>query len=367
MSRIRFRIVPPVDRSSDRAYVIGSHPELGDWNPATALPLTWKDPYLEGEFEVEAGTPFEYKILRGSWEAEAVDAFGHVPGNYSHEAWLDTTLHHTVADWKDRYHGRLTRDRIHSRGLAGWRDLLVWLPQSYAAEPNRRFPVIILHDGDNVFNPLTSNISGVDLAADEWVSLLSSQGVMPESLVVGVCHPEGFSEENDSLRDFDLSPELGGAAYAHFVATELVSHMDTHYRTFAKPQARALGGVSLGALNSFYTALRHPGVFGNFLCLSTSFEDISQSLPAHSGQLQVLAVEPALPDGVRMYFDYGTEGLDECYAPYHADLGSLLREKGWQDGGQFVIRKIEGGKHDELSWRSRFGDALRFIAGSFRR
>ncbi len=363
MSTIRFRIVPPVDRPSDSAYVIGSIPALGDWNPAKALPLRWADPYLEGEFEAETGTHFEYKIIRGSWQTEAVDAFGHVPGNDFHEVWLDATLHHTVADWKDRYHGRLTRERIHSRGLAGWRDLLVWLPHSYGVEAGRRFPVIILHDGENVFNPLTSAVSGVDLAADEWVSKLSALGVMPESIVVGVCHPEGFTEEDHSMRDFDLSPELGGAAYANFVATDLVAHMDAHYRTLALPDARVLGGTSLGALNSFYTALKYPGVFGNFLCLSTSFEDISQSLPSNSAQLHALAVEPALPDGVRMYFDYGTQGLDECYEPYHADLASLLREKGWKDGAQFVIRKVEGGAHDELSWRSRLGDALRFIAG----
>lgn len=363
MSKIRFRIVPPVDRPSDNAYVIGSIPALGDWSPAKALPLRWADPFFEGEFEAETGTHFEYKIIRGSWQTEAVDAFGHVPGNYFHEVWLDATLHHTVADWKDRYHGRLTRERIHSRGLAGWRDLLVWLPQSYGVEVNRRFPVIVLHDGDNVFNPLTSAVSGVDLAADEWVSLLASHGVLPESIVVGICHPEGFSEENNSMRDFDLSPELGGAAYAHFVATDLVAHMDAHYRTLPSPDARVLGGTSLGALNSFYTALRHPGVFGNFLCLSTSFEDLSQSLPPDSAQLHALKVEPALPEGVRMYFDYGTQGLDECYEPYHAELGSLLRQKGWKDGSQFTIRRVEGGSHNELSWRARLGEALRFVAG----
>ena len=363
MSKIRFRIVPPVDRPSDHAYVIGSIPALGDWNPAKALPLRWVDPFLEGEFEAETGSVFEYKIIRGSWQTEAVNAFGDVPDNEMHSVWLDATLHHTVADWKDRYHGRLTRDRIHSHGLAGWRDLLVWLPQSYGVEINRRFPVIILHDGANVFDPLSSVVTGVDLAADEWVSLLASRGVLPESIVVGVCHPEGYSEENDSMRDFDLSPELGGAAYAHFVATDLIAHMDAHYRTLPSSDARVLGGTSLGALNCFYTALRHPGVFGNFLCLSTSFEDLSQSLPADSVQLHALEVEPALPEGARMYFDYGTHGLDECYAPYHAELGSLLRQKGWKDGVQFTIRKVEGGTHSELSWRSRLGDALRFLAG----
>jgi len=362
MSKIRFRIVPPVDRKPETACVVGSAPALGDWRPELALPLHWTNPYLEGEFDAEASSAFEYKIICGSWEAEEVDAFGCIPGNHSHEARLDTTLHHTVADWKDRYRGRLTRERIHSQSLAGWRDLLIWIPQSYGTESSRRFPVIFLHDGDNVFNPLTSVFTGVDLAADEWVNLLSSRGIMPESIVVGIRHPDGFSEEDRPLRDFDLSPELGGAAYSRFVAGELVSHMDTHYRTLARPEARILGGVALGALNTFYTALHHPGVFANFLCLSTSFEDVSMSLPAESRQLNFLASLPALPSGIRMYFDYGTQGIDECYEPYHAELGSLLRQNGWRDGDQFVTRKIEGGTHDEISWRARLGPALEFLA-----
>lgn len=362
MSQIRFRIVPPVDRPEGAIFITGSLPSLGDWNPSQGLQLRWQPPYHVGEFEAETGVHFEYKLTRGSWETETVDAYGYVPINYAHEVWLDATIYHTIADWKDRIRGRLTRERIHSRILAGWRDLIVWLPQSYGTDLTRRFPVMILHDGNNVFDPATSAISGVDLAADEWVNLLSRQGVLPESIVVGVCHPEGFSQEDATLRDFDLSPELGGAAYAQFIATELISHVDAHYRTLPRPDARVLGGVSLGALNSFYTALRHPGVFGNFICLSTAFEDVSEAPPAQAGQLQALALEPALPAGVRMYFDYGSEGLDMCYEVYHSELGLLLREKGWRHGEEFQINKVENGAHTELSWRWRLGDALRFIA-----
>ncbi len=362
MSQIRFRIVPPVDRPEEPVFVTGNHPALGNWDPAAGLRLRWNRPYQEGEIEIETGVALEYKFTRGSWESEAVDAYGHVPFNQAHEVWFDHTVHHTIADWKDRYRGRLARDQVRSRVLAGSRDLRIWLPPAYATEPGRRFPLMVFHDGDNVFDPATSAVTGIDLAADEWNGLLSSEGVLPDAILVGVCHPEGFSEENDTMRDFDLSPELGGAGYAQFVTTELVAYLDAHYRTLAHPSARVLGGVSLGALNTFYTALRHPGVFGGFVCLSTSFQDVSGAPPPHSGQLLALANEPALPENVRMYFDYGSEGLDECFEPYHRDLGSLLRMKGWRDGEQFRILRVTGGTHDELSWRQRLGDALRFIA-----
>ena len=202
----------------------------------------------------------------------------------------------------------------------------------------------------------------MDWAADEWIKTLSRRGVLPETIVVAVCHPEGFSDDNVSLRDFDLSPELSGAAYARFIAEELVPHMDAHYRTISKPASRILGGASLGALNCFHLALRHPGIFGGFLCLSTSFEDVSQSVPDRSALLLALAENSSLDPAARIYFDYGDQGLDECYEGYHKILGSLLREKGWKDGAEFLIQRIAGGSHAEISWRARLGDALAFLS-----
>ncbi len=362
MSKIRFQIVPPIDRPESPIFITGSHPSLGEWCPSRALKLDWAPPFHVGEIESDTGHHFEYKITRGSWETEAVDAYGHVPGNFSHDVWLDATRHHTVADWKDRYSGRLTHERVRSRILADTRDLLVWLPPSYGIDSQHRFPLLILHDGDNVFDPATSVISGVDWAADEWIKTLSRRGVLPETIVVAVCHPEGFSDDNVSLRDFDLSPELSGAAYARFIAEELVPHMDAHYRTISKPASRILGGASLGALNCFHLALKHPGIFGGFLCLSTSFEDVSQSVPDRSALLLALAENSSLDPAARIYFDYGDQGLDECYEGYHKILGSLLREKGWKDGAEFLIQRIAGGSHAEISWRARLGDALAFLS-----
>ena len=364
MSRIRFRIVPPVDRPSGAVYVSGNHPALGSWNPVEALPLSFDGVFHTASIEADTGYRLEYKIHRGSWEMEEVEAFGNVPSNHSHEIWLDATLHHTVADWKDRYAGRLTRERVHSRILAGERELMIWLPPAYGREQEVRFPVVYLHDGSNVFDPRTSVVSGVDWAADEWVQVLSKQGMLPETIVVGICHPDGYAEDNVTMRDFELSPQLGGAAHAQFVSTELVAHMDQHYRTIPNQKGRTLGGAGLAALNAFHTAIAHPGVFGRFVCLSTSFEDVSQSLPDQSLALEALEAEPALDGGVRMYFDHGDHGLDECYGVYHSRLAEHLRSKGWKEGREFSIREIHGGTHAEISWRVRFGDALRFLAGA---
>lgn len=361
MSRIRFEVIPPVRHPSEDIFISGNIPALGDWDLGKALKLRWEPPFHRGEIETETGNHLEYKFHRGSWESEAVTAQGDIPTNHRHEVWLDATCHHTIADWKDRYLGRLMRDRVYSRVLASERELLIWLPPAYSLEANRRFPLIVFHDGPNIFDPLTS-FSGVDWAADEWNILLALDGTMPQAIIAAVNHPEGFTEDDVTHRDFDLSPELGGAAYAQFVVSELLPHLDCGYRIRPDPASRFLIGASLGGLNTFYTALHHPGIFGRYACLSTAFEDVSDQLPEDSPQLQALSLEPGLAPDSRMYFDYGTLGRDACYGPYHERLRSLLTAKGWLEGEQFSLRGLEDSGHDELSWRRRLGEALRFLA-----
>ena len=363
MSRIRIEVTPPVGRPEEPVVVCGNVAALGNWDAARGLELRWDGERHVGVVEAETGATLEFKLLRGrTWEAEAVDAWGSVPANARHEVWLDATVAVTVADWKDRYAGRLTRDRVYSRALAAWRELLVWLPPSYAAEPGRRYPVIYLNDGANVFDPATSPLSHVDLAADEWVRALAAEGAMPEALVVGVVHPEGFGEGSRSDREVDLSPELGGAAYGEFLAHELTVALDERYRTVRHPAARVIGGAGLGGLSAFTVAVDFPDVFGRVLGLSTTFGDVSGQFVAGCAAFRRLDLRADLA-GTRWFFDYGTEGVDAGAEPYHRELTARFRARGWEDGREFRVVRVLHGRHDEGSWRNRLGDALRSLGG----
>jgi enterochelin esterase-like enzyme len=140
--------------------------------------------------------------------------------------------------------------------------------------------------------------------------------------------------------------------------------MDQHYRTIASPASRILGGVGLGALNAFHTALRYPGIFGGIACLSTSFEDVSQSLPSNCAALRLLEETPVFDTKLRMHFDYGDQDIDECYEGYHQTLASLLLSKGLVEGREFQIQCIPGAGHTPISWRARLGNALNFASRS---
>ena len=280
--------------------------------------------------------------------------------DHTHEVVADVLLEHTVSDWRDRQSGRLVFETISSAVLGGERTLSVWLPHGHH-HGGEKYPLIVAGDGANIFDPQTS-FSGVDLALDEWVRLLSAEGTLPPSVIAAVHHPEGETAWGQSERDMELSPERRGACYAQFVVTELLPFLEARFHLQQSPESRTLVGVSLGALNAFFTAIHHPGVFGRFACLSTSFEDLSESLPHETGELLALSRMPALPANTRMFFDFGDNGLDECYEPYHEELSRLLQAKGWQENREFTIRRISGGMHHERSWRQRLGDALRFLA-----
>lgn len=363
MSRIRFEIIPPIEGPHEPVFITGSIPELGDWHAGSAFALRWEPPFHVGSIDIAAGTRFEYKITRGSWPREAVDAWGHVPENSNFTAFPDTTVRVTVADWKDRYAGRLTTDRVVSDGLAGVRDLLVWLPPEYSSDLTRRFPVVYFFDGNNIFDPKTSPLTGVDWAADEWCRMLASAGEMPPAILVAVRHPGGHGEDGRSLRDIDLSMDYAGSAFSNFVASELVGYIDSRYRTLAHAGARVLVGASYGGLNACLTAFGNPGVFQKAICFSTSFEDTAEHLPGQCPSLQSIEDRGTLPSTMRMVFAFGDEGLDECYEPYHRELAGILRAGGWKDGREFQLVQIKGGSHGEGSWRLWLGDAFRFVCG----
>jgi hypothetical protein len=362
MPRIRFQIVPPIDRSQESLSILGVHELLGGGDVSRAMELRWEPPFHVGEIEIPRGEHLRFRVIRTTGKALEVDAFGRRVAERAHEVFLDATLEYIVADWEDRFAGCLEGVTVTSRLLGCDRELMVWLPPSYFNQEFAQFPLILGFDGARFFDPRTSP-SGIDWALDEWVGLLSRRGVMPESIVVGIVQSLGTSEEGIPLRDVELSEENEGRMFTRFVIEEVVPFLEQRYRTIPKGAARTLIGTGLGALRAFWTSIKHPDVFSRTVCLSTSFEDISQSIPSSSLSLLALEKMECAPGIGRFYFDYGDTGLDECYEIYHSILGGLLSEHGWIfGGGDLVVHRVAGGRHDDSSWRHRVGDALRWVA-----
>jgi hypothetical protein len=197
------------------------------------------------------------------------------------------------------------------------------LPGSYEAGGGRRYPLLLILDPG--------------LYGGEAVERLHSGGVLPEILVA-------------TLQGTGIPP------------AECLRVICEEFRLLEHPVSRWIAGTGHTAVTAMNVVLDHPEAFGKAACLSTSFEGIEGAPPLHSAILRSLEERPFLPETARIFFDYGTLGLDECYEPYHRDLGAIFRGREWQEGREFQIVRTAGGSHDATSWNARLGPALQWLA-----
>ena len=141
-----------------------------------------------------------------------------------------------------------------SKVLSPTRSLIVFLPAG-SREGNRRYPVLYVHDGQNLFDPATG-FAGQEWRLDEVAGELIAAGKLPPLIIVGIYNTRGRMQEYTS--GMGDKPPL----YARLVVEEVMPFIDAHYRTLRGPENTGLGGSSLGALVSLAIGLKYPQVFG---------------------------------------------------------------------------------------------------------
>ena len=244
------------------------------------------------------------------------------------------------------------------------RDVEVWLPPSYATEPDRTYPVLYMHDGQNLFDPAQSQYSGWDWGVDE---AMTSLGL--EAIVVGI-HSDSDTRGDDYFpRKAGLSDpapyredigeltadNMNADDYLRFLVEEIKPRIDAEYRTRPGREDTFVMGSSMGALISLYAISEYPEVFGGAGMVSAHF-------PLGDGAL-VDYFEGRLPDPAthRLYFDYGTETLDYNYEGYQDRMDAAVSAAGYTRGGNWTTRKFEGDDHSERAWRNRVHVPLQFL------
>jgi glycosidase/predicted alpha/beta superfamily hydrolase len=246
------------------------------------------------------------------------------------------------------------------------RNVEVWLPPGYAAHPAERYPVIYMHDGQNVFDPSTS-FGGVDWGVDETMTRLIGerkvrpaivvaiwntgkryQEYMPQQPLTGTSHSSGFGPR------FQNS-EIISDAYLKFLVTELKPFIDRTYRTKPDRDDTFTMGASMGGLISAYAMIEYPQVFGGAACLSTGWP------VADGAVIDYLRHHAPDPRTHRFYFDLGTATLDSLFPPWQARADSALRAAGYVAGRSFVSRTFPGAEHNERAWRDRLEIPLVYL------
>ena len=257
---------------------------------------------------------------------------------------------------------------LHSTHVAP-RNVDVWLPPSYGKDPAQHYPVLYMHDGQNLFDPATS-YGNVDWAVDEAMTDLIAKGAVREAIVVGIWNTPARRDEYMPQRAVrgdvnfnvpganDLKPgDIISDRYLAFLVTELKPFIDAAYRTLPGRADTSVMGSSMGGLISQYAMSRYPDVFGGAGCVSTHW-------PAGDGiTLDDFATHLPDPATHRYWFDYGTQTLDAGYEPYQKRADEILREAGYVEGQNWITRKFEGAEHSEKAWRLRVDQPLVFLLG----
>ena len=232
-------------------------------------------------------------------------------------------------------------------GLDRQRTLRIYVPPSYLTS-QRRYPVLYMHDGQNLFDAATSYVGewGVDESLDD---LARTHGL--EVIVVGIDH--GQDKRLSELSPW-AHPKYGsaeGQQYMDFVVQTVKPWVDQHYRTMSDRLNTAILGSSLGGLLSHYAVHQYPHIFGMAGLFSPSYW--------FSEEVYKMTKELPVPQDTRLYFLVGDKEGTGTVANVHR-MAALERSVGHPKANlQTVVSPL--GEHNEAFWRAGFPDAVLWL------
>jgi hypothetical protein len=257
------------------------------------------------------------------------------------------------------------------------RKVIVWLPPGYDSESTRRYPVLYMHDGQNLFDPSRA-YGGRSWEAHTTAERLIREGKIEPFILVGIDNSVHRFREYAPQKPLETVPDsvrmglrpqmregpLLADQYLKWISDSLVPSIDLRYRTKARAECRAMAGSSMGGLISLYGLCEYPELFGSAACLSTHWPI---RLDSNSSVFRK-AFEPYLFDKLgaasapkpRVYFDRGSATLDRFYPPHQTAIDSCFEYWEYPDD-RWLSLKFEGAEHNEQAWAARFDGVLLWL------
>ncbi|MEL6184326.1 MAG: alpha/beta hydrolase-fold protein [Myxococcota bacterium] len=216
----------------------------------------------------------------------------------------------------------------------------VFYPPGYEENVLKRYPVLYMQDGQNLFFPHEA-FGGAHWRVPETLTRLNEMNLVDKVIVVGI-YPE------DRMRDYTAP---GYDAYAKFITKTLKPAIDAEFRTLPGPTTTSVMGSSLGGVVSLHLAWRHPEIFGSVACLSSTFgyrDDLFDR------------VESEGKKPLRIYLD---TGWPRDNYEVTRTMRTLLARCGFEEGTEMMYLAFPWGKHDEGSWALRSHIPFQFLFG----
>ena len=220
----------------------------------------------------------------------------------------------------------------------------IYLPDSYDIEPDKRYPVMYMFDGHNVFFDEDATFG------KSWGMNKYMQETGKDLIIVGVeCNPEGngriveyspFNYENAAMGKIKGK----GGIYMNWLINDLKPYIDAHYRTLPDRENTVIAGSSMGGLMALYGVCVFNNVFQRAACLSPS-------LWISPGQVLEMVARSHILHDTCVYLDYGSLEIFNHAANAESLIssGHLLLTK----RVNLAFRIIPGGTHCEASWEQQ--------------
>ncbi len=275
--------------------------------------------------------------------------------------------------------GRLVElEHVSATGLPEQR-ITVWLPPGYD-KGAKRYPVLYMHDGHNLFDVRNSNFNKI-WAADKAMLAASAKGKVEPHIIVGIWAPGSDRYRQYLPRSiYDAAPaslkaqmdaaaggEVISARYLDWIAGPVRFWINARFRTRTTRDDTAIIGSSMGGLMSCYAFLEKPQVFGRAGCVSSHWPAVDpRQVQGDSAEVAALwdawvAARLGQPDGRRVWMDHGTATLDQYYAPYQQVIDARFAAAGWQKGRDWESRVYEGAEHEENAWAARLPEIFGWL------
>ncbi len=345
---IKFMVKVNVDKHlTDSVFLAGN---FNNWQPDNSkYVFTKKDQLWMYELKNVPKAVYEFKCTRGSWQKVECNEKGENVDNHLIVLSSDTTFTFTIDAWKDDF---TAMAKVHTASsnvyiidtafympqLDRKRRIWIYLPSDYG-NSKKRYPVMYMHDGQNIFDDYTSGYG--EWGVDECLDSLIKKGA-PACIVVGIDNgPQRMNEYNPYF--FDKFGDGQGDRYVDFLAQTLKPFIDQKYRTIKDKRNTIIAGSSMGGLISYYAMLKYPNTFGKGGIFSPAFWT--------AGKIKNQTAFSDRNMNNRFFFYVGKLEGDQ-YVNDMKEVVTLLKLKKPNTKSFSVIDP--NGRHNEATWRKWF-------------
>lgn len=354
---IRLTAIPANTPPNADIYIAGN---FNNWNPNKDKLLKQNDGSYVIAINANAGA-LEYKFTRGSWatvEGTAQSTF-RPNRKIQYNGGLQVT-EHKIDGWEDGGNGkqhtattnvRIIEEQFVMPQLNRKRRIWIYLPQDYLTNPTKRYNVMYMQDGQNLFDKYFS--FGEEWQIDETLNRLFDQNSDEGCIVVGI-------DNGGASRIGEYTPYVNqnhgggeGDKYMMFIINTLKPYIDQNFRTKPTREHTAIGGSSLGGLISFYIGMKNQDIFSRILAFSPSFWWHSNiyKMVENEGKQQTMKI---------FLMAGGNEEPDDDVVTKTKKMYDALQDEGFTKNEVFFATHNDG-THSEWYWAREFAPSYGWL------